>query len=628
MRLRRLEGAIVLALSLSAAAHADDLAAVGNPESLGFSAARLARITSWYQARVDSRDLPGAVVAIARNGKVAYLEAIGFQDHGKQIPLKPDAIFWIASMTKPVTSVAAMILTEEGKLDLDAPVARYLPELADMKVGIEKTDLATGKTDIALEPQKREMTVRDLLRHTSGLVYRPQFIDSPIRRLYRKAVFARDRTLADFTASLARLPLVHQPGEVWEYSHGVDVLGRIVEVASGQPFDQFLESRIFRPLHMGDTGFYVPEEKLGRLVDPPDAQRPALWDVTVRPKLFSGGGGLVSTAPDYLRFCQMLLNGGELDGARILTPQTVGLMTTNSLPPGTRFAMDFVGPAAGSSWGLGFAIRTDPENSFIPGSVGSYTWSGLWGTYFWVDPAEKLIAVQMIQKSSGEEPYLGALRHLTYGALTVPGASPAPSPMAVNIEKLGDYAGDYDFGSSTSARDMRISKGGVGIASVAMEDGALEVIGVVDGGPAAAAGVVPGDLITEIDGAMVKDMTFAEAAAKDRGPVGSKVRLTISHSGRDAAVETTLERAPVRSRAVELRVHVDDGRLVVESIGAWPILEFEKGKPVTMLPRSDAEFYLDSGDHTRIAFIRDPAGKVTGAVLNPGPWEQQGRRLD
>jgi hypothetical protein len=223
---------------------------------------------------------------------------------------------------------------------------------------------------------------------------------------------------------------------------------------------------------------------------------------------------------------------------------------------------------------------------------------------------------------------LGALRHLTYGALTVPGPSPAPSPMAAKIEKLGDYAGDYDFGSSTSARDKRISKGGVGIASVSMKDGALKVIGVVEGGPAAGAGVVPGDLITEIDDAVVKDMTIAEAVAKERGAVGSKVRLKISRRGQDATVETTLERAPVRSRAVELRVRVDNHRLVAESVGAWPILEFEKGKPVTMLPQSDAEFYVDGGSHTRIAFIRDAAGKVTGAVLNPGPWEQQGRRLE
>jgi CubicO group peptidase (beta-lactamase class C family) len=244
MRIPQLKGAmIVLTLCLSATAYADDLSTVGDSESLGFSSARLARITAWYQARVDARDLPGAVVAIARNGKLAYLEAIGFQDHGKQIPIKPDAIFWIASMSKPVTSAAAMFLVEEGKLELDAPVSRYLPELKDMQVGVEKANSVTGKDEIELGPQKREMTVRDLLRHTSGLVYPPQFVDSPIHRLYRKAVFARDKTLADFTASLAQLPLAHQPGEVWEYSHGVDVLGRVVEVASGEPFDQFLQDR-------------------------------------------------------------------------------------------------------------------------------------------------------------------------------------------------------------------------------------------------------------------------------------------------------------------------------------------------------------------------------------------------
>jgi CubicO group peptidase (beta-lactamase class C family) len=629
MRIPQLKGAmIVLTLCLSAAAYADDLSTVGDSESLGFSSARLARITAWYQARVDARDLPGAVVAIARNGKLAYLEAIGFEDHGKQIPIKPDAIFWIASMSKPVTSAAAMILVEEGKLELDAPVSRYLPELKDMQVGVEKANSVTGKDEIELGPQKREMTVRDLLRHTSGLVYPPQFVDSPIHRLYRKAVFARDKTLADFTASLAQLPLAHQPGEVWEYSHGVDVLGRVVEVASGEPFDQFLQDRIFGPLHMVDTGFYVPEEKLGRLVDPPDAQRPPLWDVTTPPKLFSGGGGLVSTAPDYLRFCQMWLNGGELDGVRILTAQTVQLMTTNSLPPDIRFVGDFVGPAAGSGWGLGFAIRTDPANSFIPGSVGSYTWGGLWGTYFWVDPAEKLVAVQMIQLSSGGDPYLAALRHLTYGALTVPTQPPAPSPATMNAEELTDYAGTYDFGSSTSARDKRIGRGGVGIASVAMEGGAVKVIGVVEGGPAGMAGVVPGDLITQIDDATVKDMTFAEAVAKDRGAVGSKLRLKIVHKGQDSPVEVTLARTPLRSRAVELRAQVDNGRLFVESVGAWPILDFEKEKPLMMMPQADGVFYLDSGDHTRIAFIRDSNGKVTEAVLNPGLWELRGRRLE
>jgi CubicO group peptidase (beta-lactamase class C family) len=232
MRVPPLTSAIALTLCLSTAAPADDLSTVGNPEVLGFSSARLTRITSWFQARVESGELPGAVLAIARNGKLAYLQAVGFQDHAKQVRMRPDSIFWIASMTKPVTSVAAMILVEQGKLDLDAPVAKYLPELNDMQVATEKTDLTTGTTGFTYEAQKRPMTVRDLLRHTSGLIYPPQYLDDPIHRLYREAVFKRDRTLADFITSLGKLPLAHQPGEVWEYSWGVDVLARIVEVQS------------------------------------------------------------------------------------------------------------------------------------------------------------------------------------------------------------------------------------------------------------------------------------------------------------------------------------------------------------------------------------------------------------
>ena len=221
---------VALALCLSTAAFSDDLTTV-NPVSLGFSTTRLARIGAWYRARAETVDLTGAVVAIARGDKLVYFEALGFQDRAKTIPMKPDSIFWIASMTKPITSVAAMLLVEEGKLGLDAPVAQYLPELKDMPVGVEKTNPATGNVVIAREPPERPMTVRDLLRHTSGLVYPPQYTDAPINRLYRQALFQRDNTLADFVASLADLPLAHQPGNVWEYSWGADVLARVVEVA-------------------------------------------------------------------------------------------------------------------------------------------------------------------------------------------------------------------------------------------------------------------------------------------------------------------------------------------------------------------------------------------------------------
>ena len=259
------------------------------------------------------RPCPGAVVAIAKGGKLAYLQAIGFQDRAKTIPMKTNSIFWIASMSKPVTSVAAMILVDDGKLDLDAPVAKYLPEIGDMRVVSETTNPATGKTVWARSTPKRPMTVRDLLRHTSGIVYPELDFAFPERGLADAAAEARiryvhmlyswtdatatrrDTTLANFVSALARLPLAHQPGEVHEYGWSVDVLGRVIEVASGQPLDQFLQSRIFAPLHMVDTGFYVPEAKLDRLVDAPMPERPRIWDVTTPAKLFSGGGGLVST---------------------------------------------------------------------------------------------------------------------------------------------------------------------------------------------------------------------------------------------------------------------------------------------------------------------------------------------
>jgi CubicO group peptidase (beta-lactamase class C family) len=624
---------VALAFCLSTAAFAGDLATVDNPESLGFSTARLQRIGSWYQARVDAGQLPGAVVAIARNGKLAYLQSIGFQDNAKTIPMKPDAIFWIASMTKPVTSVAAMMLVEEGKLDLDAPVSRYLPPLKDMQVGVEKPDPATGRKQIALEPPKRLMTVRDLLRHTSGLVYPPQFSNTPINRLYNKAVFEPDKTLADFVASLADLPLAHQPGEVWEYSWGVDVLARVVEVASGLPFDRFLQDRIFGPLQMIDTGFYVPEAKLARLVDAPEPRDPQ-FDVTRPRKLLSGGGGLVSTAADYLRFCQMLLNGGELDGAKILTPQTVQLMTANSLPVGIRAVGEAIGPARGASWGLGFAIRTNPEFSQVPGSVGSYTWSGVWGTYFWIDPAEKLIAVQMIQAAPGKFGLTyTAIRNLTYGALQVPEqpASLPASPMAVGADALADYAGTYDFGLSSSSRDRMNPAAprfaGIGIDVEIVERG-VKIIRPWENGPAVKAGVKPGDLITDIDDAPAKGLQFNQIVGKLRGAVNSQVRLKISREGFDDPVELAIIRAFIHIPAVELQVRIDAGKLVIEATGPWPVLDFEKGKPVVVMAASEREFYVDGGDHTRIAFVRDQAGKISGAVLNPGQWEQKGVRVD
>jgi CubicO group peptidase (beta-lactamase class C family) len=627
----RITVAIIVSLRLWTVACAGDLATAGDPERLGFSAARLQRITSWYQARVDAGELPGAVVAIARNGKLAYMQAIGFQDAAKKIPMQQDAIFWIASMTKPVTSVAAMILVDDGKLELDAPVAQYLAQLKDMQVGVEKADAAGGK-QIALEAPKRPMTVRDLLRHTSGLVYPPQFNDFAVNRLYNNAYFRRDGTLADFVASLALLPLAHQPGEVWEYSWGVDVLARVVEVASGLRFDDFLQSRIFGPLRMVDTGFYVPQDKLARLVDAPEPRSPQ-FDVTRPRKLLSGGGGLVSTAPDYLRFCEMLLNGGELDGVRILKRETVAMMTTDALPPGIRF-VHLIGPNRGSSWGLGFSIRTGADASSIPGSVGSYSWNGLWGTYFWIDPAENMIVVQMIQLPANKTgPSFAALRNLSYGALRA-GEETVGAPLApveVSAEALAGYAGRYYFGPSASSRDRNgsgaTSFAGIGV-DVEMAEGGAKVTLARDRWPAAEAGIRTGDVIAEVDDAPLAGSKIDQVIGKLRGTAGSEIRLKILRAGRDVPMEITLQRVPIYLAGVELEIRIEAGKLVATATGRWPVLDFETGKPMPLMPASGDEFYVDGGDHTRLAFTRDPQGKVSGAVLNPGPWQLSGLRID
>jgi CubicO group peptidase (beta-lactamase class C family) len=524
-----------------------------------------------------------------------------------------------------------MILVDDGKLELDAPVARYLPELADMRVGISGSD-ATGAVTISHVAAKRAMTVRDLLRHTSGLVYPPQYVDEPINRLYRRAVFSRDRTLADFVSSLKDLPLAHQPGEAFEYSWGVDVLARVVEVASGQPFDAFLKSRIFDPLRMVDTGFYVPQENLARLVEAPEPRNPQ-FDVTRPRKLLSGGGGLVSTAADYLRFGQMLLNGGELDGARLLTPQSVQLMTTPALPPDVRFVGGLAGPSLGTSFGLGFAVRTSTNFGTIPGSVGSFGWSGIWGTRFWVDPAEKIVAVQMIQvREEKAGPPRMAMRSLTYGALRVaqperpamPATAPAPAVLAA-------YAGKYDFGTSTSARDWMTTRTprfvGTGIY-FELAAGLARIRWIVNSSPAMAAGLQAGDLIAEIDDVSVHGLSTDQVLSRLLGAANTEVRLQIRRDSMSDPLRITLTRALIYNPAVELQVRADAGALTIEASGAWPLLDFEKGSPVAMTPLSDKEFVAVGGDQTRVTFETDSAGKVTTAILNRGPWEQRGTRID
>jgi CubicO group peptidase (beta-lactamase class C family) len=408
----------LLGVLLSAAALAQPLSqplpAANRPEDVGISSPRLERVRQKMQADVRNRRIPGAVLLIARNGKIAAFDAIGFRERKSQTPMTGESIFRIASMSKPITSVAAMILAEEGKLDVGAPVAQYLPEFREVKVGVEGAAC------------KRPMTVQDLLRHTSGLTY-GIFGSSPVDELYRKSNIFASKSLADMVSAIAHLPLLHQPGEFWEYSVSTDVLGRIVEVASGMDLDRFVAERITGPLKMADTGFYLNTSQAARLAHADSGIALSGGDPTAKPAVFSGGGGMLSTAGDYARFCQMMLNGGELDGVRIVSPKTLALMTSDQLPPSTErhtpvaTVLGAFGPTPemGTSFGLGFAVRTDPGRNPVPGSVGDFSWAGITGTYFWVDPKEKLVTVLMIQvPQTVNVPYWRQTRTLVYQALT------------------------------------------------------------------------------------------------------------------------------------------------------------------------------------------------------------------
>ena len=371
-----------------------------SPEQVGLSSDRLGRIEQLMRKYIDENRIAGAMALIARRGKIAYAETFGMSDTRAGKPMRDDTIHRIFSMTKPIASVAVMTLYEEGHFFLNDPVSKYIPELGNLQVGTEEEDPSTGKKKLNRSPSKRDMTVRDLLRHTSGLTY-GIFGNTLVDQEYRKAGNTQKMTLAEMVAHLGRMPLLYEPGTTWHYSVSTDVLGRFVEVISGMPFDEFLQARIFDPLGMKDTGFYVPREKKHRLsgvytpkpdgtvqpMTPPNGR-----SFTEPPINFSGGGGLVSTTADYLRFCQMLLNGGALDGVRILGRKTVELMTTDHLgkiPMGLG--------RTGYGFGLGFAVNPGPGKAGAIGSAGEYSWGGAAGTRFWIDPKEEMIGIFMIQ---------------------------------------------------------------------------------------------------------------------------------------------------------------------------------------------------------------------------------------
>ena len=393
------------------------------------SPVRAARIKAVFAKDVEDGTIPGAVALIARRGKLAYLEAFGYRDREKGVAMTPDSIFRIASMTKPMVSVAVMMLAEEGRVRLVNPVSAYLPALKGVQVGVEAMD-AAGTRSLRLEAPRREVSVQDLLRHTSGITY-GQFGDSLVKQAYRAAgVMDPSQTTAQFITKLATLPLQYQPGEVWDYGMSTDVLGRVVEVVSGMALDHFIATRITQPLGMRDTGFVVPEAEAHRvaeaLVDPKTGERPPMArDLSAKPNFLSGGGGMVSTAPDYLRFAQMLMNGGEFDGVRLLARKTVTLMTCDHLPPNIAFAASARAqfeesaplPEFGQGFGLGFCVRKEPGRNPVPGSVGEFYWSGVFGTYFWIDPTEQLIGVLMLCAPELRRHYRALMRNLTYQAL-------------------------------------------------------------------------------------------------------------------------------------------------------------------------------------------------------------------
>jgi len=431
--IRRIMPATLLFILLASMANGQGLPKAKTPEEVGLSTERLKRISAGFQEDVNKGTIPGAVVMVVRKGKVAYYEAFGYQDREKKIPMKRNSIFRIASLSKPFTSLAIMMLVEEGKIQLFQPASRYLPEFKDLKVGVEKTDPATNQKELILVPPNREMTVQDLLRHTSGITY-GFFGKSIVKALYNKTEEGNpmnfDQTNAEMVTKFSKLPLAYQPGTTWDYSQSTDVLGRIVEVVSGLELDNFIAERITKPLKISDTGFWAEgAERAARVaepqVDPTTGKRPAMRDSSKRPRFISGAGGMLSTASDYARFSQMFLNKGTLEGVRLVAPKTIEMMTSNHLPPGIKFDPSCVAqfgpslpsPELGQAFGLGFCLRMDAGLNPRPGSVGDFYWQGVSGTYFWIDPKEQLVAVLMMQAPALRFYYWAIIRDYVYQAI-------------------------------------------------------------------------------------------------------------------------------------------------------------------------------------------------------------------
>jgi CubicO group peptidase (beta-lactamase class C family) len=419
---RRLLITVGLCLFLTLPAAAADFPTAA-PETVGLG--RLDRITQFFRNDIASGRLPGAVVMIARNGRIAYDEAFGLRDPKTGAPMQKDSIFRIYSMTKPITAVAVLMLMEEGKIRLSDPASKYLPALKNPKVLEEHVDPA-GRRSSTIVPAAREITIQDLLTHTSGITYGGG--NSAAEQMMKEAGIAGSgdaalrTTMTDqqMVKKIGQLPLMLQPGTAWQYGRSTDVLLALVEVVSGMRADQFYEQRSFRPLGMNDTFFNVPKDKLDRVAQPgpdPDTGKiPDVTDVSVTRTFLGGGEGLLSTAPDFMRFALMLANGGQLDGVRLLSRKTVELMAADHIGPALAQGPDYI-PGPGFGFGLTVAVRTAPGMSATPGSIGLYSWGGYTGTSFWVDPSEKLVAVMMIQSPGQRAYYQRTFRSLAYQAV-------------------------------------------------------------------------------------------------------------------------------------------------------------------------------------------------------------------
>ncbi len=382
------------------------------PEDVGMSTARLERIRPVMQAYVDAGKIPCAVTMVAREGRLVHFEKCGMQDIAAGVPIADDSIFRLYSMTKPITSIAVMLLYEEGHFQLSTPISEFVPAFKDMKVYTED-----GRTVV---DAAREVTIKHLLTHTTGLIYDSDRDDHPIDALYEESdLYGGD--LASMIEKLGRIPLIHHPGEAWKYGMSTDVLGYLVQIVSGMPFARFLQTRIFEPLGMTDTAFSVPVANASRYSKVYEFSEAGVLQqienvhAATGPLSFfhSGGGGLQSTAADYLRFSQMVLNDGELDGVRLLGRKTVELVRMNHVPSA------WLAPNRnGVGFGLGFSVITDVAATQSLGSVGTCSWGGMASTTFWIDPVEALIGVFMTQLVGADSPFQSQFRTLAYQALT------------------------------------------------------------------------------------------------------------------------------------------------------------------------------------------------------------------